>query len=234
MSDESGLAVFVLLRFDSSVGDLTVFAGEVTGVVFGTDPRVRDWFGLCAVLERCVEDVVGRLGAELTEAVPAAALLVLSVLVSVFAIREAVVPTEEDIGVIREVRRFSAPIVDAVADEVPSPPFIGVFRTDDGNAGRVGGFVMVVPLAREESALVLVVVGEVVVGFFASMADFFESSPAFGLLTLVDGGRVLRLVRSSMILAAGRALFVVFSPYIWQFWCTKKVANIFDSRPEFG
>ena len=167
VSFDNGLALLPELLVDSLVGDLMLREPVVLGAVA---VGVRVFGGLIGVMrEEVVDD--GRLGAA-EAAPPNVVRLVLSVLGSGFGVRETPAPTVD----LLEGRLFSSPSP-AATFSLLLPTGL---RTDEVG-GRVGGLLIVLPGARDDNALVLLIVGDagvllVVAGLEEAVVRFFESS----------------------------------------------------------
>lgn len=187
LSGEATLSVVVIAEVAARDEGRDVVVEEVIGrfrvAVVGL-PVVA----LVALLREAKVD--GRLGGAeaallLPNVVRRVAVAVLSVLESGFAVLEL---KDAAVGVVaRDKRLFSSLVVASSVD------FVVGLRIVEEDMGRVGGFVMVEPLARDDNALVRLAEGDVVDledgALSRSVTDilFFVSSPAADLAVPVAG-----------------------------------------------
>ena len=201
VSRDNGRAALAVLLLVSLLGDFVADVPVVRGV---EEVGVRRLVGL-AVLVRDEESVEGRLGGAEVVAPPKVVRLVLSALGSVRAVLELVPPrvVERDEG-----RLFSSPAAVDVAS-------LAGLRVEEVAEGRVGGLLMVLPDARDESVLGRAVEGEVgvrvVVLSREEVVDGFFVSSAFagGFAPVAVRLSILPLHSSTALVASRSGWFLM-------------------------
>jgi hypothetical protein len=195
VSLERGRVVLLELRVEGLFGGiallgLTAGADDFVDAGLVAVAVVRVLVGVVEVAELValvrddsVEGLLG--GADVVKLLPSAVLLVFSPLGSTLAVREL---KEEDVGV--RTPRFSSPFAATSLGLV-----LVVLRTEE-TIGRVGGFVMVLPLVRDESALLVLGLDVEELRRAESAACFFASSTVVrvGFLSIVKTSGGIRWI----------------------------------------